>query len=155
MSTTWQAWDLGMRPTHLKSFPVRSFPGICNVICFICHHSRVYLLPCSYSLVISGWQAKSHPLVPHQWTLASSPRKSFLSQDVTDFSYPNFLYILDVTTLILQMLQLNEHIISHKVCFIMSFTIPYYPESEGCSKKNMDLDVLSCFSGFNHTIPSI
>ena len=99
--TTWQAWNLGMRPTHLKSFPVRSFPGICNVICFICHHSRTYLLPCSYSLVISGWQAKSNPLVPYQWTLASFPKKSFLSQDVTYFSYPNFLYILDVTTLIL------------------------------------------------------
>ena len=101
------------------------------VQCYLLYLPPFYLLPYSYFSVISGWLAKSNSLVSHQWTLASYPRKWFPSQEVTYFLYPNFLHLLEATTSALKILQLNEHIISCNVCFVMSsFKILYYPKSE-------------------------
>lgn len=54
------------------------------------------------------------------------------------------------------MLPLNDYIIHERsVLFKSSFKISYYPESKAYSKKNMDLDMLSCFSDFIHIFISL
>ena len=128
-STTWQAWALWKEANTSVILSSKKFSRYLQ--CYLLYLSPFYLLPYSYFSVISGWLAKSNSSVPHQWTLARYPRKWFPSQEVTYFLYPNFLHLLEATTSALKILQLNEHIISCNVCFVMSsFKIPYYPKSE-------------------------
>lgn len=136
MFITWQAWDIGIRPTHLQSFPIKKFSILTKLsVLFV-----TILESTSFLVAIPQLFPAHQPSLILWYTCWFS--KEVVSQEVIYFSYPDFCYLLDETPLAFYILQLNDHIISCKICFTLSsFKIPYYSESERCKKKRIWIQI--------------